>query len=176
MTMTPIRRGDPRSADHRRLPGAAARVGVGDRGIRALCDHDLSKAVRTNREQVTAHVRDQVDAGPESGPESLELHVLALLIEEPLPKSAIADGLGHQSVSAGLRVIRNLVRDTLIAYTVRDRPDSRVQRYRITPAGRSALEESAKSAPRPTPRTTSFSKPPPPIWRGTPGSQMAVPI
>ena len=96
-------------------------------------------------EQVTAHVRDQVHAGPESGPESLELRVLALLIEEPLSRSAIADGLGHQSVSAGLnRVIRNLVRDRRIAYTVPDKPGSRLQKYRITPAGRSALEEPAK--------------------------------
>ena len=57
----------------------------------------------------------------------------------------MADGLGHQSVSAGLkRVIRNLLNDGRIAYTIPDKPNSRLQRYRITPAGQSALEDSAK--------------------------------
>ena len=82
------------------------------------------------------------ESRPESGPESLELRVLALLVERPLSRSAIADGLGHQSVSAGLnRVIRDLLNSGRIAYTIPDKPNSRLQRYRITPAGQSALEE-----------------------------------
>ena len=82
---------------------------------------------------------------PESGPESLKLRVLTLLVERPLSRSAIVDGLGHQSVSAGLkRVIRDLLNDGRIAYTIPGKPNSRLQRYRITPAGQSALEEPAK--------------------------------
>ena len=82
---------------------------------------------------------------PESGLESLGQRILALLLAEPLSKSAVAGGLGHQSVSAGLnRVIRRLRQDGLVAYTVPDRPNSRLQKYRITRAGQSALEESAK--------------------------------
>ena len=85
------------------------------------------------------------ESGPESGPESLELRVLALLVERPLSRSGMADGLGHQSVSAGLkRVIRDLLNDGRIAYTIPDKPNSRLQRYRITPAGQSALEDLAK--------------------------------
>ena len=85
------------------------------------------------------------DSRPESGPESLELRVLALLVERPLSRSAIADGLGHHSVSAGLkRVIRDLLNGGRIAYTIPDKPNSRLQRYRITPAGQSALEEPRK--------------------------------
>ena len=57
----------------------------------------------------------------------------------------MADGLGHQSVSAGLkRVIRDLLNDGRIAYTIPDKPNSRLQRYRITLAGQSALEEPSK--------------------------------
>ena len=82
---------------------------------------------------------------PESGPESLELRVLTLLVERSLSRSAIANGLGHQSVSAGLkRVIRNLLNGGRIAYTIPDKPNSRLQRYRITPAGQSTLEEPPK--------------------------------
>ena len=85
------------------------------------------------------------ESGPESGPESLELRVLELLVERPLSRSAIVDGLGHQSVSAGLkRVIRDLLNDGRIAYTIPGKPNSRLQRYQITPAGQSALEELAK--------------------------------
>ena len=83
-------------------------------------------------------------AGLESSTESrldlLERHVLALLLAEPLSKSAIAHGLGHRSVSAGLnRVVRRLLRDGRVAYTVPDKPNSRLQKYRITRAGQSVL-------------------------------------
>ena len=92
--------------------------------------------------------QESADAGLESGgsgPESLERRVLALLASEPLSRSAIADGLGHRSVSAGLnRVIQRLLQDGRAEYTVPDKPNSRLQKYRITPAGRSALEERAK--------------------------------
>ena len=85
------------------------------------------------------------ESRPVSGPESLELRVLTLLVERPLSRSAIADGLGHQSVSGGLkRVIRNLLNGGRIAYTIPDKPKSRLQRYRITLAGQSTLEEPPK--------------------------------
>ena len=81
----------------------------------------------------------------ESGLESLGQRVLVLLLAEPLSKSAIAGGLGHQSVSAGLnRVIRRLLQDGLVAHTVPDKPNSRLQKYRITRAGQSSLEEPGK--------------------------------
>ena len=79
------------------------------------------------------------------GPEALERRVLALLLTGPLSKSAIADGLGHRSVSAGLnRVVHRLMQEERVAYTVPDKPNSRLQRYRITSAGRSALQEPTK--------------------------------
>ena len=92
-----------------------------------------------------AEAQPEGESRPESGPESLELRVLTLLVERPLSRSAIADGLGHQSVSAGLkRVIRDLLNDGRIAYTIPDKPNSRLQRYRITPVGQAALEDPAK--------------------------------
>ena len=81
----------------------------------------------------------------ESGLKSLERRVLSLLVAEPLSRSAIAGALGHQSMSAGLnRVIHRLLRDGRIAYTVPDKPNSRLQRYRVTEAGRTAQEEQPK--------------------------------
>ncbi len=91
---------------------------------------------------------ESADAGLEStdaGQKSLERRILALLVAEPLSRSAIAGALGHQSVSAGLnRVIQRLLHDRRIAYTVPDKPNSRLQQYRITQAGHTALEKAAK--------------------------------
>ena len=80
-----------------------------------------------------------------SGLKSLERRVLSLLVAEPLSRSAIAEALGHQSVSAGLnRVIHRLLRDGRIAYTVPDKPNSRLQKYRVTQTGRTGQQEPAK--------------------------------
>ncbi len=94
--------------------------------------------------------------GPESGPEStvrgpesqgidagaLDVRVLSSLATGPLSKSAIADALGHRSVSSALnRTVRGLLRDSLVEYTLPDKPSSRMQRYRLTPAGQLAVRE-----------------------------------
>ena len=77
--------------------------------------------------------------------ESLERRVLALLATEPLSRSAIADRLGHRSVSAGLnRVIHRLLKSGRTEYTVPDKPHSRLQKYRVTPAGHAVLQELVK--------------------------------
>ena len=81
----------------------------------------------------------------ENGLESLQRRVLALLLVEPLSKSALADALGHRSVSAGLnRVMHRLLQDGRVAYTVPGKPNSRLQKYRITRAGRDLLEKPGK--------------------------------
>ena len=98
--------------------------------------------------EATGKGLESSDAGLEpasTGLESLERRVLALLATAPLSRSAIAESLGHRSVSAGLnRVIHRLLKSGRAEYTVPDKPNSRLQKYRITPAGHAALEEPAK--------------------------------
>ena len=66
---------------------------------------------------------------------SLDMRVLALLVDGPLSKSAIARRLGHRSVSGGLnRVVRRLRRDGHIEYTLPEKPNSSRQQYRLTEA------------------------------------------
>ena len=98
---------------------------------------------------------ESVDGGPESESDdkpasartrsrdgSLDRRVLALLLDGPMAKSAIARGLGHRSVSGGLnRVTRRLRRDGLVEYTLPEKPNSSRQEYRLTPTGQLALED-----------------------------------
>ena len=75
--------------------------------------------------------------------DSLDVRVLALLVNGPLSKSAIARRLGHRSVSGGLnRVIRRLRRDGHVEYTLPEKPNSSRQQYRLTETGSRVLADS----------------------------------
>ena len=79
---------------------------------------------------------------PESQPESLERRVLALLKQQALGKAEISANLGQKEVSGQLnKVIRALMDQGLIEYTLPDKPNSRLQKYRLTPAGEKALKK-----------------------------------
>jgi ATP-dependent DNA helicase RecG len=58
--------------------------------------------------------------------------VLLALEQGPLGKAAIAEALGHRSISASLnRTIRALLADGRIALTIPEKPNSRLQKYRL---------------------------------------------
>ena len=79
--------------------------------------------------------------GRRSSEGSLDQRVLALLVDGPMSKSAIARRLGHRSVSGGLnRVVRRLRHDGLVEYTLPEKPNSSRQKYKITPPGLLSLE------------------------------------
>ena len=72
----------------------------------------------------------------------LESRVLAALKNTPLGKSAIATALGQRQPSGPLHVaIRRLVEEGALALTLPDKPSSRLQKYRLTPAGKARLAE-----------------------------------
>lgn len=69
-------------------------------------------------------------------PESLEQRVLAALLPGALSKAQIATALGHRTVSGQLnKVIRDLLAEGRIEYTLPDKPNSRLQAYRLTGRG-----------------------------------------
>jgi len=112
----------------------------------------------------TARIRVPTDASrrpesgqsrrPESGPGrrpdaivsdarvSLEWRILAALIPGPLGRRGVTLKLGHTSVSGAVKkAISGLLRDEWIEYTIPDKPNSRLQEYRLTMTGERALNE-----------------------------------
>lgn len=70
---------------------------------------------------------------PESRPESLEDAVLDLLKNGPLSKSELSRGLGHKHISGALKkVLVTLLKQGRIDYTIPEKPNSRLQKYKLT--------------------------------------------
>ena len=90
--------------------------------------------------QVTEQGEPQPESRPESRPESLEVRVLRLLTASPLGKAELSSGLGQKEISGQLnKVIRVLLGDQTIEYTIPGKPNSRMQRYRLTAKGKAIL-------------------------------------
>jgi ATP-dependent DNA helicase RecG len=62
-----------------------------------------------------------------------------------MSKSALSAALGQKEVSGHLnQLMRRLVADQWVAYTIPDKPQSRLQKYRLTTEGRVRLIENGK--------------------------------
>ena len=71
-----------------------------------------------------------------------EARLLGALSQSTLSARALAEALGMRSKTGALkRTLGEMVAEGLIAYTRPDKPSSRLQKYRLTPAGEKALKE-----------------------------------
>jgi ATP-dependent DNA helicase RecG len=62
----------------------------------------------------------------------LEDKVLDLLTHEPKSKSELSKGLNQKQVSDPLHaIIKQLLEQGLVEYTIPDKPQSRLQKYRL---------------------------------------------
>jgi hypothetical protein len=100
----------------------------------------------------TARVPTRIETGtgPALRPESIledsrtpiEIRVLAALAKGPLNRHVIVQRLGHKSVSGAIKkAIADFLRDEWIEYTIPEKPNSRLQQYRLTLAGERVLKE-----------------------------------
>ncbi len=123
----------PQLADLFDFTKCIERIGTGKGGL-----------IRRKAGQVVAV---QPESQPESQPqaESIEQRVLGLLTKRVLSKSEISSALGQKEISGHLnQVIRVLLNDQTLEYTIPDKPKSRLQQYRLTEKGRLLLATSRK--------------------------------
>ena len=86
------------------------------------------------------YIRGQPESQPESQAESLEMKVLNLLVRGSMSKAELSRSLGQKTVSGQLnKLVRLLLHDRMIEYTLPDKPRSRLQKYRLTDKGKVAL-------------------------------------
>lgn len=92
------------------------------------------------RRTLAPSLAPQPGSRPESQPESLETRVLRLIEDEPKSKAELSRGLGQKEISGQLnKVVRKLLADRMIEYTIPEKPNSWHQKYRLTGQGRAAL-------------------------------------
>ncbi|MBI5485038.1 MAG: putative DNA binding domain-containing protein [Deltaproteobacteria bacterium] len=72
---------------------------------------------------------------PEWGTESVCYRIMAVICSTPRSRSELAEFLGHKSITGSLRqALADLMSVGLVEYTIPDKPNSRLQKYRMTSA------------------------------------------
>jgi ATP-dependent DNA helicase RecG len=106
-------------------------------------------AVPAGRESgLESGARVGLESGAEVKAGDLLRSVLVSLQAGPLSRLQIARQLGHTRVSGAVnRTIRQLMDESLIEYTLPAKPNSRLQKYRLTEKGRQHLDAQRTSPP-----------------------------
>ena len=103
----------------------------------------VSADLTVSKGQPGSQPESQPGSQPESQPESLEVKVLNQLTAGPMSKAELSRNLKQKRISGQLnKVVRLLMAGQKIAYTLPDRPRSRLQKYRLTDKGREDVASS----------------------------------
>ncbi len=95
-----------------------------------------------NKDQAQVGAQDQAQVGAQ-----VDHQILTACAEKPLSSAEIAAALGHRQLSGNLRkALPHLRQAGLLAFTVPDKPKSRLQKYRLTDKGRQWIDDGKKLA------------------------------
>ncbi|MBP2132158.1 ATP-dependent DNA helicase RecG [Methanomicrobium sp. W14] len=134
-------------------------IGSGIRRIRMMCrDYKVDEPViEVSESWVTVTFRRPVmsqpesqpelqpELQPESGAESLENRIIRMLYQKSMSKSMLSSELGQKEISGQLnKVVRELMAEGYVEYTIPEKPRSRLQKYRLTEKGKKIQEKSEK--------------------------------
>ena len=89
--------------------------------------------------QYIKQLKPQIESGVESAP--LRIQILHLLKEQEHSKKEMAISFGHKKTYRHLdETVSNMLKTQMIAYTIPGKPQSRLQKYRLTDKGKKWLE------------------------------------
>ncbi len=106
--------------------------------------------LQNTSKQVDTKIKEPIDLQPKSRLESrlessLATKVLIKLNEQETGKALLAQHLGHKTVSGELhKQIKRLLELALIEMTIPEKPNSRLQKYRLTDSGRVLINSLSK--------------------------------
>ena len=101
-----------------------------------------AQMVAGNAGEVESRVESKVGSGGD-----LPARVLAALRNAPLSKALIAKTVGKRRMDGQLHArVRDMLGQGLLAYTIPDKPNSRLQKYRLTENGRQAQAVKRKTS------------------------------
>lgn len=134
---------------------------VGERGVESSVSMGVESDEKTVESRALGSTRRLIPTslkGVESGcgdALSLREQILLLIAEKPQGSTEVARSFGFRRVYGNLaRRIKTLLEDQLIEQTLPDKPNSRLQKYRITRKGRQVAKLLAKNhAAIPTQKT-----------------------
>ena len=104
----------------------------------------LPEIIPLSREQSRGSIVEEPDAGAQSRaqPRAQSDRVLQMLIDTAYSAGDLAQKIGVESKSGAFkRSLKYLLEEKLIQYTIPDKPNSRLQKYQLTPKGRKWLDE-----------------------------------
>lgn len=111
-------------------------AGLGDPQVGPVPGRGVLQVIKRAVRQPDSQPESQPESRTESQSESLSTRVLKILQDGPLSKAMIAKALGQKGISGQLNlVVRDLHRVGAIEHTMPEKPNSRLQQYRLVRPG-----------------------------------------